>query len=587
VSSFADDPRTVVDTFSDPIVVVDDRLTITSANQAAANLVGVESAGDLVGQSGLEWVHEPDRIDATERLAALTVRQQSSPVSLRLVRRDLSLIWVEITGAVIATPAGTVRYVLGFRNVDWRHESDLDAARVVRRSHALVTAALALQSAPADRLIETLAEVVADVGLSVGARVVAVHEVEHDGATVTLRARWASASAAASGRPSTEQVPLQMLPNVVDALNSARRVAEAGHDHPIYGLELSRIEPVFEAGVSIALAPGDRLLGALTVGTDPGFELSSDERDFLVRAALIIGVALQRVRSHQALVESEAMFRDMFERSSAIMYLVDPLNLRLADVNEAAARFYGYSRQTMTGMDLHDLTIHTRDELVKLVAGVRAGGTTVIDEQQCLASGEIRTVEIHSTPMRLGDRVLDLAIVHDVTEQRRAVERLERLASTDDLTGAYNRRRFLALVADEIERCERYEREMSLLMLDLDHFKSINDSFGHLAGDATLVAFSDECSNHLRANDRFARMGGEEFAILMPEAGIADAAALGERLRLAVEQLVVPDVDGAPHTTVSIGGAQWEHGWSTDELFARADRMLYRAKQAGRNRFEG
>jgi diguanylate cyclase (GGDEF)-like protein len=224
---------------------------------------------------------------------------------------------------------------------------------------------------------------------------------------------------------------------------------------------------------------------------------------------------------------------------------------------------------------------------VKLVAGVRAGGTTVIDEQQCLASGEIRTVEIHSTPMRLGDRVLDLAIVHDVTEQRRAVERLERLASTDDLTGAYNRRRFLALVADEIERCERYEREMSLLMLDLDHFKSINDSFGHLAGDATLVAFSDECSNHLRANDRFARMGGEEFAILMPEAGIADAAALGERLRLAVEQLVVPDVDGAPHTTVSIGGAQWEHGWSTDELFARADRMLYRAKQAGRNRFEG
>src|SRR5690606_23195792 len=150
--------------------------------------------------------------------------------------------------------------------------------------------------------------------------------------------------------------------------------------------------------------------------------------------------------------ESEAMFRDLFENSSAIMYLVEPETLVLAEANEAAARFYGYTRQEMAGLALHKLTVHDHDELVKRVEAVRAGGTTVIDERQVLKSGEERLVEIHSTPMRLGNRILDLAIVQDVTEQRRALERLEVLASTDDLTGALNRRRFLTLVAEEIER---------------------------------------------------------------------------------------------------------------------------------------
>src|SRR5690606_33461521 len=107
------------------------------------------SPTELIGTSGLEWVNEPDRIDATERLAALTAKEGPAPVSLRLVRRDGSLVWVEITGASIP---GSTHFVLGLRNVDWRHEADLDAARVVRRSHALVMAALSLQSAPPGEL---------------------------------------------------------------------------------------------------------------------------------------------------------------------------------------------------------------------------------------------------------------------------------------------------------------------------------------------------------------------------------------------------------------------------------------------------
>lgn len=586
MGSFADDPGAILDGFSDAVVVVDDRLIITSANIAAANLIGAPSAEDLIGHSGIEWVHEPDRIDAVERLAALAARRQSSPVSLRLARLDGKMVWVEITGAVVTTSSGKAGIVLGLRNVDWRHAADLDAARVVRRSHVLVSTALDLQTAVAADLPDVLDAVTGGIGSVVNATVVSVHEVAPDRANLVLRSRWTDPThldAATKGAPAS--VPLSQIPNFVNALNSGRSSIELGADRHGISAELARVDPVLADGYTFAFQPGERLLGALTVGFTSAAHLSSDEHDFLERSASSIGVALHRIRIQQALLESEAMFRDLFEGSSAIMYLIDPTNLRLVDANEAAARFYGYPRETMAGMNLHEITFHSRADLAQIVDDVRAEGTTVIDERQRLSGGEERLVEIHSTPMRLGSRVLDLAIVQDVTEARRAVAHLQRLASTDDLTGAYNRRRFVQLVEDEIDRGERYDHPFSLLMLDLDHFKGVNDEHGHLAGDALLQEFTAQAKSLLRGTDRFGRMGGEEFGILLPETDLAEAETMAERVRIATEKLTIDEID-TPPCTVSIGGAQWQKGENADALFARADRMLYRAKRAGRNRFE-
>lgn len=588
MSSFADDPGAVLDRLSDPVVVVDDRMVITSANQATANLIGAGTPGDLIGRVGTEWVHEPDRVDAAERLATLADGEDRSPVSLRLVRFDQSVVWVEVTGAIVSAPPEPARVALSLRNVDWRHAADLDAARVVQRSHSLVSAALLLQALPPGGLSEALETVVESVASAVRAEVIAVHEVVRDGGAMALRARWVTSRAAESTRNlPVRTVALDQVPNWVNALNTTRSAVEVVDDRLAIQSELTHVEPAIIEGLSLALQPGERLLGALTVGTGADRRLSSDERDYLQRAAEIIGVAFQRERSDRTLVESEAMFRDLFENSSAIMYLVDPESLRIVDANEAAARFYGHERRDMTGMDLHELTVHSRAELAEMVGAARTGGsTTIIDEQQRLADGDVRTVEIHSTPMNLGSRRLDLAIVQDVTDQRRAVARLERLASTDDLTGALNRRRFLEVVTEEIERSSRYRHHLTLLVLDLDHFKSINDEWGHLAGDAVLVEFARICSGFLRSSDRFARMGGEEFALLLPETGLEEAAVIAERIRVATEAIVVAEVECAPVCTVSIGAAQWREGWDEDDLFAEADRKLYRAKQAGRNRSE-
>ncbi len=587
VISFADDPGTVLAAFSDAVVVVDSHMVVTSVNEAALNLVGASDPAELIGRLGTDWVHEPDRLDAGERLGAIVSGGGGQPASLRLVRKDGSLVWVEATGAMVPTD-GPTRVALSFRNVDWRHAADLDAARVVHRSHTLVTAALLLQSPPPGGVGEALDAIVDGIGSAVGASVVTVHEVDPNESSMALRSRWLSPRRAhTAGSLPTRTVPLEQIPNWVNALNSPRASVELADDPTAAQAELLRLEPAIGEGISLALKPQGRLLGALTIGRFGPDRLSSDERDFLDRAAEIIGVALERRRSERDVVESEAMFRDLFENNSAVMYIVDPVSLRLVDANPAASRFYGYPRASMAGKDLHELTVHSRSELVELIQSVRSGGsTTIIDEQQQLSTGEIRTVEIHATPIRLGRRVLDLAIVQDVTEQRRALERLERLASTDDLTGALNRRRFLEAVAEEITRTERYGHDLSLLMLDLDHFKAINDRWGHLAGDSALVAFADVCHRHLRGSDRFARMGGEEFALLLPETDLVAARAIGERIRAATEQLEVGEADEQAPLTVSIGGAQWAEGWVPDTLFASADRALYRAKQQGRNRVE-
>lgn len=161
---------------------------------------------------------------------------------------------------------------------------------------------------------------------------------------------------------------------------------------------------------------------------------------------------------------------------------------------------------------------------------------------------------------------------------------LEALATTDSLTGINNRRNFFALAADEIARSKRYDRPLTVLMFDIDHFKRINDTHGHAVGDAVLKAVAQMCITTLRETDVLGRLGGEEFAILLPEA--EDGWEQAERLRSTLERLRTPVPDGGEvRATVSVGTATARpDDVAIDRLLGRADRALYAAKQAGRNR---
>lgn len=167
-----------------------------------------------------------------------------------------------------------------------------------------------------------------------------------------------------------------------------------------------------------------------------------------------------------------------------------------------------------------------------------------------------------------------------------AHDRLERLAALDPLTDAYNRRFGLARLREEYSRAVRAESPLGVLMLDLDHFKVINDTYGHLVGDRVLRAVAGACRRVVREGDVLIRFGGEEFLVLLPGAGPADVREVGERIRRAVAETSVVEGEQQVSVTVSLGGTTYRDATteSPDALVAQADSALYESKAAGRDR---
>ena len=162
---------------------------------------------------------------------------------------------------------------------------------------------------------------------------------------------------------------------------------------------------------------------------------------------------------------------------------------------------------------------------------------------------------------------------------------MEKLAITDSLTGLYNRRYFFAYAENEIERSKRYNKHLSIIMMDIDHFKKINDSFGHQIGDQVLKEIADICLAILRRVDVMCRYGGEEFVVLLPETEVADAAHAAERICTAISSLRLKTENGDVSVSVSIGVVEMNKSHNCfEKLLAAADKALYSAKETGRNR---
>lgn len=237
-----------------------------------------------------------------------------------------------------------------------------------------------------------------------------------------------------------------------------------------------------------------------------------------------------------------------------------------------------------------------------------AGGTSLRFAGRILANGQTAVMIADVTAARRREQWLEvechrLSAACDGLRQRAAaaqaaqeealararaaearVDELERLAFTDPVTGLLNRRRMGELLQAELSRVSRYGRGSSLLMLDLDRFKLVNDAFGHAAGDAALCHVAGICASTLRASDHMARWGGEEFLALLPETGLAGANHLAERLRREVAARPASHDGSTIPLTVSIGMAEISPADRTvDAIIARADDALYAAKRAGRN----
>ncbi len=192
-------------------------------------------------------------------------------------------------------------------------------------------------------------------------------------------------------------------------------------------------------------------------------------------------------------------------------------------------------------------------------------------------------------PVRLEELLLRLKRVlkeRDLTKERvRMMEKLQRLAITDGLTKLHNSRSFYSQLEVEVDRFNRYKHPLALLLLDIDKFKSYNDSFGHLEGDKILVRISQVIKSCLRKLDTAYRYGGEEFTVILPETSCEEAMLVAERIRNVVQsEVFLPETDKEISITISIGATQYVENEELSAFIQRADKAMYLSKQKGRNK---
>jgi diguanylate cyclase (GGDEF)-like protein/PAS domain S-box-containing protein len=365
----------------------------------------------------------------------------------------------------------------------------------------------------------------------------------------------------------------------------------------------------FYAGVSLKSIEGYRL-GTLCVIDRSPKVLSRSQREALVllseQANKQINMRRQQAVLEQAVAESSLINEELRKNQGLFHTFMDNC-LFIAFMKRADGRFVYYNQLCADrfGVDREAWLGKTDADLwdPDLAVQIRANDLTVLREWDTV----IREERSHSDESRpslwrsykfpfrdsegreyVAGFAVDITATALAEEQIRtyqmaledANERLHMLAVTDSLTGLQNRRAFEAALRREVDSSRRYGHPLSLLMLDVDTFKSFNDDFGHEEGDRVLQGVARVIAASFRATDTVARYGGEEFAVILPHTTAELATESAERIRLAVSQF-----KGARRpVTVSIGLARFERGWEQLDLIRKADQALYSAKRAGKNR---
>jgi len=281
----------------------------------------------------------------------------------------------------------------------------------------------------------------------------------------------------------------------------------------------------------------------------------------------------------------EERFRLAFECAGLSLALVD-LDGNIFEANQACADFFGCTAEELKRLNLVDIWIpEDRDEAMadyKRAASGNAVNTT--HERRYLNKrGEIIFAEVVRglVRSRTGEPRFFVSSLRDITARKRLQALLEERASTDPLTGVMNRNGIEERVRSELLRSDRYGDKLSLVLIDLDHFKAVNDAYGHLAGDRILQGFCALARSCLRSTDSLGRVGGEEFVALLPETGLSGARLFAERLRTTLEAF---QFDRGIRITASMGIAGHREGEELSSLMERADLAMYQAKKSGRNR---
>jgi diguanylate cyclase (GGDEF)-like protein len=342
----------------------------------------------------------------------------------------------------------------------------------------------------------------------------------------------------------------------------------------ILGFELSSSKRYRKALVAVIAAPAvTAALNILSLSgwySLPGFDLTT------------FGFALSALLLNDGVLRFGLLEVTPAIRNRVVEQLVDGVVViqadgRIIDLNSAAASIFGIPLEASLNQPA------TKFIQTPLLPGLLVG---------LFSNAEVnvghRSFHVQATPLSNdAERAQEMALVfRDITEITKIKQEMERLAHTDFLTGLRNRRYFMQRLAEETERVKRGNQPMSVLLLDMDTFKNVNDTHGHDVGDRVLQVIASVTQEVKRISDVAARIGGEEFAMLLPDTDREGAIKLAQRLRATISEQMIADARGQPiRVTASIGVATMSHSdHGIDHILTHADRALYRAKDAGRNR---
>jgi diguanylate cyclase (GGDEF)-like protein/PAS domain S-box-containing protein len=357
----------------------------------------------------------------------------------------------------------------------------------------------------------------------------------------------------------------------------------------------------------------DLIVMIMGVGNKP---TNYDDNDIetLSQLANLAWDIIQRKQAEQALKSSEKKYRLLHESMMDGIVNVD-MDGKIMACNEVYSDLLGYSETELTQQTYKDITPekwHAFEQDILENQILKNGYSEVYEKEYKRKDGVIFPVELRTILLRdeQGNPSGMWAIVRDITERKRAELELrfmkvglesanvelkaalalqQELAHTDTLTGINNRRHLYELAEREFEIAARYHQPLSAIMFDIDHFKQVNDTYGHAIGDQVLQRVTEVTCAELRSADVIGRYGGEEFVIILPMTNAKQAYPLAERIRMGVAAIRVPTEKGDAAVTLSIGIVEVIYSMqdgSAENLIRRADEAMYIAKQAGRNRTE-
>jgi diguanylate cyclase (GGDEF)-like protein/PAS domain S-box-containing protein len=294
--------------------------------------------------------------------------------------------------------------------------------------------------------------------------------------------------------------------------------------------------------------------------------------------------AAERERAEARVRHSEDNLRKLFEVSPVSLVLTSAARKQVILANRRTSELFEVDPEKMVGQRPMDYYVHSEDRERFLARVQEEGHVENFEAVLRTATGRVFPALLSAQRLHFDGEPAFVVSALDISAQKAVEEQLRELATRDPLTDCINRRQFLEIAAKELERADRYGNLVSIAMIDADHFKDINDSYGHATGDGVLRTIADRCRSVLRKTDVFGRFGGEEFVVLFVETRLAEAQRVAERLLTKVAEPMSAS-DGTPvSVTISAGVVERRPGETLDSVLKVADEALYQAKREGRNR---